>query len=298
MNNSGILVRAAKLVCALGAVALATGCSAALDEGEDTASTSQGIIGGTNAAVGGHPWIVRLFNNTDPSNSGSCAGALITADWVVTAAHCVGGGSGPHGEAAPYSIFMYLGDYDTSGFGAPSEGGNYEQGKFASEVHIPSNFGADSPHVHDIALVKLETPAFFNSRVKPIALSHATLPINSGTAIAAGWGSTAPQNPVDPNTFSSNILQRVSMPIRSTATCNGAEVGLIRHLSSDELCAGTPGTAATCGGDSGGPLIRAAGSGYELIGVTSWGAIYCGSYSVFSRVSSALSWIRTYVPGA
>jgi secreted trypsin-like serine protease len=305
MNSTGnLLDRGRFFLHTLGALALATGCAGNVGDAgdaEDTASTSEAILGGSNAVPGGHPWIVRLFNNSNPNNgTGECAGTLITADWVVTAAHCVTkdpavGPTGPHGEAQPWEIFMYLGDYDTSGFGAPSEGGNYEQGKFAGEVHIQPSYAGSN---HDIALVKLETSAFINSRVKPIAVSHATTAINSGTGIAAGWGATAQQNPVDPNTFSSDILQRASLPIRSVATCDGSEVGLIRHLAADEMCAGTAGGAGTCHGDSGGPLIRQVNSTYELIGVTSWGTLYCGGYSVFSRVSSHLSWIRTYVPGA
>jgi secreted trypsin-like serine protease len=286
MKNMGNFLSRGRLWQALAALSLATSCATNVGEAEDTASTDEAIIGGSNASLGGHPWIVYMYNNGQPA----CAGTLISADWVVTAAHCVD-------EAQPSNIYMYLGEYDTSGFGAPTENGNYERGKFASEIHVhPSHVSGGS---HDIALVKLDTPAIFNSRVKAIAVSHATTAINSGTGIAAGWGATAPQNPFDPNTASSTILQRVSMPIRTVATCNGAEIGSIRQLASDEMCAGTPGTAATCSGDSGGPFIRLNSSGiYELIGVTSWGALYCSSYSVFSRVSSHLSWIRIYVPGA
>jgi secreted trypsin-like serine protease len=297
MKNSGIDSIRGSWFGALGALALATGCVAdAGDVESTTASTPEAIIGGSNAVAGGHPWIVFLYNNGPDATT--CAGTLIHKDWVVTAAHCVDGGPGADGEVEPDDVFMYLGEFDRSGFGAPGEGGNWEQGKFASEVHIHHGYDpAASVPRHDIALVKLGTSALINARVKTIPLATAT--INSGTAIAAGWGATAPLNPIDEDALSSDILQRASLTVRPVATCNASEVGSIRQLFSDEMCAGdSDNSPGTCKGDSGGPLIRAkSGGGYELIGVTSWGSLYCTDYNVFSRVSSHLSWIRSYVPG-
>jgi secreted trypsin-like serine protease len=283
-------------VCALGALALGSGCAASIEDLEDTATTEEAIIGGTNASVGGHPWMVRVFDQTT-STARQCAGTLITKDWVLTAAHCVyqgppNRGTGPNGEAQPGNLFLIAGDYDISGFSTPAEGTSWEQLRGASEVHIPSGYAGAN---HDIALIKFSTPVTLNSRVKVLPLK--TTLVTSGTAIAAGWGATAVLNPFDPDKAQSNILQRVDLTIRTNATCN-ASLGSIRNLASDELCAGNPGgTKGTCLGDSGGPLLQAVTGGYQLIGVTSWGDHYCTSYSVFSRVSSHLSWIRTYVPG-
>jgi secreted trypsin-like serine protease len=295
-KNIGSVLGRVGSVCVLGALSLASGCAASVDDLEDTSSTDEAIIGGTNATIGGHPWIVRVFDSTGGATT-QCAGTLITADWVLTAAHCVyhgppNGGTGPNGEAQPGDLFLIAGDYDSSGFSTPAEGTSWEQLRGASEVHIPSNYvGAN----HDMALIKLTSPVTFNSRVKALPLK--TTSVSSGTAIAAGWGATAVLNPFQEDKASSAILQRVDLTIRTNATCNSA-LGSIRNLASDELCAGSPGgTKGTCMGDSGGPLLQAVTGGYRLIGVTSWGDHYCTSYSVFSRVSSHLTWIRSYVPG-
>jgi secreted trypsin-like serine protease len=185
---------------------------------------------------------------------------------------------------------MWLGEYDTSSFDG------FEQPNFVDEIHINPGYDSDVPPIgprhNDMALLKLHTPATLNSRVATISLASAV--VSSGTGIAAGWGQTGPTEEEQAST----ILQRVSLPIRSASACNNAEIGSIRTLKSDELCAGAAdGSVGACHGDSGGPFIRAkAGGGFELIGVTSWGALACTSYSVFNRVSSQLSWIRTFVP--
>ena len=287
------VLQGAGRLSAFGVLMLATACASSVDESQDSEEssvTTEGIIGGSNAVAGGHPWIVRLFNNTS-SPAGKCAGTLISASWVLTAAHCVTGSG--NAAASPFNIYMYLGDYDTSGFGAPGEGGNWEQGKFASQVIIHPSYSGTN---HDIALVKLETPALLNQRVKTIPLN--TSNITSGTGIAAGWGATATLNPLDPTKLESTILKRAELTVRSAATCNATELSSNHTLASDEMCAGNAnGNPSTCFGDSGGPFIRPVGSGHQLIGVTSWGSHYCTTYVVFSRISSHLNWIRGIVPG-
>src|SRR5262245_48027183 len=45
-----------------------------------------GVVGGTRAAQGEFPWMVRL--------SVGCGGSLVTDQIVLTAAHCLAGGTG------------------------------------------------------------------------------------------------------------------------------------------------------------------------------------------------------------
>ena len=48
------------------------------------------IIGGSPVAESAAwPWQVRLLDSHDPQ-SGFCGGSLISNQWVLTAAHCVG----------------------------------------------------------------------------------------------------------------------------------------------------------------------------------------------------------------
>ncbi|GAA4923799.1 hypothetical protein GCM10023237_51350 [Streptomyces coeruleoprunus] len=73
------LIRALKRCAAAGAVVLA-----ALSLQPSSASAAPApVVGGTRAAQGEFPWMVRL--------SMGCGGSLLTQQIVLTAAHCVSG---------------------------------------------------------------------------------------------------------------------------------------------------------------------------------------------------------------
>jgi len=42
------------------------------------------IVNGTNAAGGAWPWLVAIIQN----GTQSCGGALVSSQWIVSAAHC------------------------------------------------------------------------------------------------------------------------------------------------------------------------------------------------------------------
>ncbi len=87
------------------------------------------------------------------------------------------------------------------------------------------------------------------------------------------------------------------MPIVSNQTCQTAMFDLA--ITSNHICAGlASGGKDSCFGDSGGPLIVAnTGGGWKLAGITSFG-IGCAranTYGIYTRVSSYLDWIRSFV---
>ena len=59
--------------------------------------------------AGKYPWIVAyLFSDSNP---GGCAGTLVAAEWVVTAAHCI---TDPEVRPTKDNLKIILGEYDLS----------------------------------------------------------------------------------------------------------------------------------------------------------------------------------------
>ena len=104
------------------------------------------------------------------------------------------------------------------------------------------------------------------------------------------------------NPKASVILQKIKLPIIENERCERA---FRRHanIGHSQICVGgTPGEDS-CGGDSGGPLMKVDvdeqfGPRYYLIGVVSFGAKRCGSNSmpgVYTRVSDYMDWVLDHM---
>ena len=253
--------------CAAGSLVLSLlGCSAEPDAG-DVASTEQDIIGGSAARLGARPWQVEI------SRSGGqwCGGSVLTREWVLTAAHCLDG-------VPTTELRLRVGLIDREAPGAAAQ----TRGVRRAVVH-PSFSLVDLDH--DVALLQLDAPLTFNANVQPIGIRSSDAPVGTN-AIVSGWG-----RPVAAVRAPSRALLEVTLPVVSEAACTAAGLGF---LLDSMVCAGfAPGAQGACFGDSGGPLAapRAAGSGWELIGVVSWGSRGCNSYTVFSRLSRSRAWI-------
>nr|WP_157527445.1 serine protease [Kibdelosporangium sp. MJ126-NF4] len=200
------------------------------------------VIGGTRAAKGEFPWMVRL--------SMGCGGALYTPQVVLTAAHCFRGvGTGPH-----TSTTATIGVVDLQDTTATRIRATY--------LHKSPTYGTSAGG--DWALLKLASPV----TGVPTLKFATTKEFDNGTFDIAGWGDTA-----EGAQTGSRYLLKAKVPFVSDATCR-AYGGLYSNLiSAAEICAGYPnGGVDTCQGDSGGPMFRRDNAGGWIgVGIVSWG---------------------------
>lgn len=251
------LLTALKRCAALGAAALAI---ASLQPVSAAQAAPAPVVGGTRAAQGEFPFMVRL--------SMGCGGALYTQQIVLTAAHCVSG------TGANTSITATAGVVDLQ--------------STSGRVQVRSTYVYRAPGYNgngkDWALIKLASP--INLPTLPIAT---TTQYNTGTFTVAGWGSASEGG------AQQRYMLKANVPFVSDATCRTYS-GYSGLVAGDEICAGyAAGGVDTCQGDSGGPMFRRdANNAWIQVGIVSWG-IGCaranapGVYSEVSTFASAIA---------
>jgi secreted trypsin-like serine protease len=197
------------------------------------------VIGGTPAAQGEFPWIVRL--------SMGCGGSMITDQIVLTAAHCVPA-TGPN-----TGITATLGVVDLQDPNRVVVNSDYV-------IRAP---GAGGPPGDDWALIRLARPV--DVPTVPIAT---TPEFDTGTFTVAGWGAATEGG------AQQRFLLKAQVPFIDDQQCMSAGSDYLDLVPAEEICAGNwdSGGVDTCQGDSGGPLLnRDANGEFVLIGTTSWG---------------------------
>lgn len=202
------------------------------------APVSPSVVGGTTAAQGEFPFMVRL--------SMGCGGALYSPTLVLTAAHCVSR------TGANTSITATLGTVDTQSASRITRRSNY--------VYRAPGYSSQG---HDWALIRLASPVTGLDTLN-IATSTA---YDSGTFTIAGWGANREGG------SQQRYLLKATVPFVSDSTCNSSTMYNGRVDAATEICAGyTAGGTDTCQGDSGGPMFRRDSAGaWVQVGIVSWG---------------------------
>jgi len=221
------------------------------------------------------PWQVALFID----DAWFCGGAIISENYVLTAAHCADGASYFDIMAGAHNVR------------ASSEPHRVEITSYNGWTHPQWNTQDLS---NDLALIELPSPIDFNDYIKP-----SCLPSTGDTAdedelvTCTGWG-----KPSDSAGGISPVLRMVEdLPIISNRACNDV-YGIV---GSGVVCIDTTGGKGTCNGDSGGPLnmkadVKAAGQQWKQVGIVSFGAsagCEVGYPAGFTRTEYYLDWIMS-----
>ena len=209
------------------------------------------------------------------SIGGGCAGSIINAKWILTAAHCS-------------SIFTRA---ITAGSVDLNSKTRIKLELKKSYIH-PKNIA--SKYSYDFALLELKTPIDFQATgLAPIAMVNPELvqtgAIDAGVvSTVLGWGTTSESGSI------STLMRMVEVPIVSNATAN-APGSYNGQIDSSMLAAGfDAGKKDSCQGDSGGPLTVVGTDGTPVLaGVVSWGrgCARAKYYGIYGNVSVAYPWI-------
>ncbi|WP_200302651.1 serine protease [Streptomyces adelaidensis] len=250
------LLTAVKRCAVIGAAALAF---ASLQPVSAAQAAPSPVVGGTRAAQGEFPFMVRL--------SMGCGGALYTQQIVLTAAHCVGA----TGNNTSYTATAGVVDLqNTSG----------RVQVRSTKVYRAPGYNGDGK---DWALIKLASPIS-----QPTLNIATTTAYNTGTFTVAGWGAATQGG------AQQRYLLKATVPFVSDATCRSYS-GYSGLIAGEEICAGlAAGGVDTCQGDSGGPMFRRDNAGaWVQVGIVSWG-IGCAQPNapgVYTEVSTFASQI-------
>ncbi|XP_067100528.1 hyaluronan-binding protein 2 [Osmerus mordax] len=242
------------------------------------------IFGGMKSQPGAHPWQVSLQTrpgqDSAQSFSHTCGGILIESCWVLTAAHCINGGS---------AMRVVLGGVDIEKDEA------FDQTIDVEKAIIHEKYREETFALYnDIALLKLKGK---NGRCAKETrfVKTACLPnhkFSAGTeCVISGWGVTETKK------YGSNQLLNARVVLISQDRCKNPTVyGNV--LDNSMFCAGNlKGGVDSCQGDSGGPLVCEQNGTHYVTGVVSWGD-GCGKKNkpgVYADVTQFVDWIAAKI---
>ncbi|KAM7381143.1 hypothetical protein PAMA_012127 [Pampus argenteus] len=244
------------------------------------------IVGGTVSTVESHPWVAAIFWRSKSKKSFRCGGSLISACWVLTAAHCFPDGS--HAKERRFSV--------TLGKNALNETDvTVEQTFRVEEIIVHERFdNSEGNFNNDIALVKLKAKhgrcAESSDLVKTVCLPPPQQSLQPGvTCQIAGYGKEK-----HGLWYMSQYLREAQVDLLANDVCRQKDY-YGNMITDNMFCAGRPDWSQdACEGDSGGPLVCEVHSRFFLFGVISWGEGCAKKFrpGVYTKVTNYNQWIE------
>lgn len=236
------------------------------------------IVGGKLAPSGAFPWQASLEVAwiSDPFRSHYCGGSVLSATWILTAAHCVAG-------LTPEKVTV------TAGTNVLGVGGVRVNTK---RLIVRADYNKDTSD-NDIALIELFEPLPVGERLKAIAVLDAKTEgdvLREDTPMTTvGWGRTQEGGSVVRD------LRYAEVPLVPRSACNG-NLSYAGRITENMICAGiTAGGVDSCQGDSGGPLSVTVGPSARLAGIVSWGegCARPNKPGVYTRGAKYADWVSS-----
>lgn len=231
---------------------------------EPTSALASPIIGGTVNT--GDPAIVAVYAIKPGATAGSlCTGTIISPTVVLTAAHCVHPDTVGTGNE-----FSVLTAPDITDKAHPSPKLKVK------EVHYDTAFDIKNVlNGHDVAVVILESP----TTIPPIPWNGAALDpsLTGQPARLVGYGLS--------DSFGqkgAGIKRQVTVKLNSFDG-NFVKTGSLLPWK------------GICSGDSGGPVLMKVGGVEKVVGVNSFGIIYCLSESASTRLDTYKSFVEGFL---
>ncbi|EFA10762.1 brachyurin [Tribolium castaneum] len=204
------------------------------------------IIGGSTARAGQFPWQAAIYLD-NISGKYFCGGALITNQWILTAAHCVFGGK---------LFTIHLGSNTL--FSQDENRIILSSSKYVVHPEYDQN-----TLENDVGLIQLHMPVTFTEYVQKINIANMGQ-IHDGVVVtAAGWGQTS-----DSSSGMSNNLIYAELSIISNTEC---QITYGSQIKSGMVCAVGNYNEGICIGDTGSPLVKPDVKGSPLhVGIASF----------------------------
>ncbi|XP_029663392.1 chymotrypsin-1-like [Formica exsecta] len=223
------------------------------------------IVNGTDALLGGHPYMVSLRLN----NNHFCGGSIIAKRHILTAAHCLTTFSDPK---VLKNVTVHAGTNFLT-----KTGDVYN----VKKVIIHPDYDPDLIR-NDIGLFHLKTDIVFKDVVQSIPIATTNSTLVGEFCFLIGWGRLKKSGKIP------DKLQKLDLKVFSQTDCKI----LYEDIQDSHICAFSKNGQGACHGDSGSPLVA---NGIQ-IGIASF-VVPCavGFPDVYTRVSAFKDWLGQHV---